>query len=134
MPIDVLGSRPCKLDERWRLSIPAIFRAELNLKNYVYLFVAERCIRIYPPELVVGKVSKIRRITDSQRVVIASLEKEKLRDERRVVLPVWMRAQISLREKDVVVVAVKSYLEVWEKSRWEEEKAKNPFASVESLV
>ncbi|MFH0914076.1 MAG: division/cell wall cluster transcriptional repressor MraZ [Chloroflexota bacterium] len=123
-----LGEYEYKLDEKGRLPIPPRFRDEL--KNGLVLTPGvENCILVYPvPEwkkvaatLTTGSLapSKIRRLN---RALFATAFHTPMDSQGRIMLPAPLKEYAGLT--DVVVVAgANTYLELWSRERWEEEKA-----------
>lgn len=123
-----LGEFEYKIDEKGRLLIPPRFR--LELKDGVVLTAGvERCITAYPivewkklaASLTTGSLTpnKLRRLN---RAIFAAAFSLNIDGQGRIGLPVPLREYAGI-EDDVVVAGANTYLELWNKEQWEEEKA-----------
>ncbi len=123
-----LGEFTYKIDEKGRIPIPPKFRVEL--KGGVVLAPGpEKCIAAYPvagwrkmaDSLTSGAVSpsKARRMA---RAIFATAFTLEIDAQGRVALPVPLREYAGISD-EVVVAGVNNYIELWERGRWEEEKA-----------
>ena len=117
-----------RIDEKGRVLIPPRFRREL--KDGVVLAPGiEKCINAYTlpewkklsSELTSGSVApnKLRRLN---RAIFATAFNTSIDGQGRVALPAVLREHAEIVE-EVVVVGANTYLEIWNKVHWEEEKA-----------
>lgn len=122
------GEFEYRIDEKGRLLLPPRFRRELK-DGVVLAPGAEKCINVYTiPEwrklsgaLTGGSLtpSKMRRLN---RAVFATAFTINLDGQGRIALPVPLRDHAEIVD-DVVIAGVNTYLEIWNKVLWEEEKA-----------
>jgi len=117
-----------RIDEKGRVLIPPRFRREL--KDGVVLAPGiEKCINAYTlpewkklsSELTSGSVApnKLRRLN---RAIFATAFNTSIDGQGRVALPAVLREYAEIVE-EVVVAGANTYLEIWNKVHWEEEKA-----------
>ena len=122
------GEFEYKLDEKNRLPLPPRFRG--RLKGGVVLTPGvEKCITAYPilewkklaETLTSGSVtrSKLRRLS---RAIFATAFHLDIDGHGRISLPAPLREYAEITD-EVVVAGANSYLELWNKTNWEEEKA-----------
>lgn len=123
-----LGEFEYKVDEKGRVLVPPRFR--LDLKGYVVLTAGfEPCITAYTAQewkkisegltSAIPSRSKLRRLN---RAIFASAFAIRLDPQGRIALPVSLRTHAGIGE-EIMVVGVNSYFELWDRARWEEEKA-----------
>ncbi|MFC1904611.1 division/cell wall cluster transcriptional repressor MraZ [Chloroflexota bacterium] len=136
-----LGEFEYKIDEKGRLPLPPKFRLELK-EGVVLTPGVEKCITAYPlPEwkklaasLTTGSLTsnKLRRLN---RAVFASAFILNIDGQGRIALPVPLREHAEI-EDEVIVAGANTYLELWNKEQWEEEKAasqEEAWQTIESL-
>lgn len=122
-----LGEFEYKIDDKGRVPLPPRFRREL--KDGVVLSAGpEKCIIAYSiPEwnkfaasLTSGVVaaSKMRRLN---RAFFATAFNMSMDNQGRIALPVPLREYAGI-EDELIVVGANTYLELWNKAAWEEEK------------
>jgi MraZ protein len=122
------GEFEYKIDEKGRVPIPPRFRAEL--KDGVVLTPGiEKYIAAYPlsewrklaSTLTTGPItpSKLRKLN---RAIFATAFSLNIDGQGRIALPIPLRQYAEI-EDEVVVAGVNNYLELWDKSQWESEKA-----------
>ncbi len=117
-----------KIDQKGRVPLPPQFAAELK-EGVVLIPGVERCIIAYPlsqweklaEKLTTGSLtrSKVRKLN---RAIFATAFRINLDGQRRITLPTPLRQHAGI-EYDTVVAGANNYLEIWDKSRWQEEKA-----------
>lgn len=122
------GEFDYKIDEKGRVPVPPRFRRELK-DGVVLAPGAEKCINAYTlPEwkkmagaLTGGSLTlnKIRRLN---RAIFATAFSINIDGQGRIALPVPLRAHAGI-EDEVVIAGANTYLEIWNKELWEEEKA-----------
>ncbi len=122
------GEFEYKVDEKGRIPIPPKFRRELK-EGVVLMPGVEKCIIAYTlPEwkklaasLTTGSVtrSKLRRLN---RAIFATAFSLYLDGQGRVALPSPLREYAEIVD-EVVIAGANTYLEIWNKVLWEEEKA-----------
>ncbi|MBI4181114.1 MAG: division/cell wall cluster transcriptional repressor MraZ [Chloroflexi bacterium] len=123
-----LGEFEYRIDEKGRLPIPPKFREEL--RGGVALTPGiEKCINAYPlaewsklaSELTTASVprSNLRRLN---RAIFATAFTLSMDGQGRIVLPPPLREYASIKD-EAIVIGVSSYLELWNREQWQEEKA-----------
>ncbi len=123
-----LGEFEYKLDQKGRVPIPPKFRRELK-EGVVLTPGVEKCIVAYAlPEwkklaatLTTGSVtpSKLRRLN---RAIFATAFSLNIDGQGRVALPIPLREYAEIMD-EVVIAGANTYLEIWNKVLWDEEKA-----------
>ena len=122
------GEFDYKIDEKGRVPIPPRFRNAL--KDGVVLAPGiEKCVTAYPlaewkklsAELTGSSAtpSKLRRLN---RALFATAFSTLIDGQGRVALPAPLRESADITD-DIVVAGANTYLEIWDKANWEEEKA-----------
>ena len=122
-----LGEYNYKLDEKGRVPVPPKFRGELR-DGIILVPGPEKCIIAYTPE-------EWKKISENMRT--GSLAKDKMRrlnralfstafhlnldGQGRIALPAPLRTFAGIGE-EVVITGANTYLEIWDKTLWEEEK------------
>ena len=122
-----LGEYNYKLDDKGRVPVPPKFRGELR-DGIILAPGPEKCIFAYTPE-------EWKKISNNMRS--GSLAKDKMRKlnramfstafhlnldgQGRIALPVPLRTFAGIGE-EVVITGANTYLEIWDKKLWEEEK------------
>ena len=122
------GEFEYKIDQKGRVPIPPRFIRELK-EGLVLTTGTERCIVAYPlrewkrlaTELTSGSVprDKLRRLN---RALFGAAFSVHIDGQRRVALPATLRDHAEIVD-EVVIVGANTYLELWNKVLWEEEKA-----------
>lgn len=117
-----------KIDEKGRVPIPPRFRREFK-DGVVLAPGVEKCINAYTlsewkklaAELTSSSVTpnKMRRLN---RAVFATAFNTFIDGQGRVALPVPLREHAEIMD-EVVIAGANTYLEIWNKIYWEEEKA-----------
>ncbi len=123
-----LGESEHKIEEKGRVSIPPKFRKELR-EGVVLAAGPEKCIIAYSQAewnklattLTSGTIaaSKLRRLN---RAIFATAFSLNIDKQGRIALPVPLREYAGI-EDEVVIAGANTYLELWNKERWESEKA-----------
>jgi len=122
------GEFEYRIDEKGRIPVPPKFRNEL--KDGVVLTPGiEKCISAYPVSewkkladtLTTGSLapSKLRKLN---RAIFATAFSLNLDGQGRLALPHQLRSYASITD-EAVITGVNNYFELWNKERWEEEKA-----------
>ena len=121
------GEFEYKIDEKGRIPIPPKFRNELK-DGIVLAPGVEKCITAYTvPEfrklataLTSNQLSrsKMRRLN---RALFSTAFSTKIDNQGRVAIPAPLKEHAEMTE-DVVVAGSNTYLEIWNKNSWEEEK------------
>ena len=122
-----LGEYNYKLDEKGRVPVPPKFRGELR-DGIILVPGPEKCIIAYTPEewkklsenLHTGALAsnKMRKLN---RALFSTAFHLNLDGHGRIALPAPLRTFAGIGE-EVVITGANTYLEIWDKSLWEEEK------------
>ena len=122
------GEFSYKIDEKGRVPFPPRFRRELK-DGVVLTPGVEKCINVYTLSgwrklagtLTSGSLtsSKLRKLN---RAICATAFSIKMDGQGRVALPAPLREYAEIVD-EVVVAGENTYLEIWDKILWEEEKS-----------
>jgi len=122
------GEFEYKIDQKGRVPIPPKFRKELR-EVMVLTPGIEKCIIIYPLAewkklaitLTSGSVtpSKLRKLN---RAIFATAFSTNIDGQGRIALPAPLREYAEIVD-EVVIAGANTYLELWNRVHWEEEKA-----------
>ena len=123
------GEFSYKIDEKGRIPVPPKFRSALEA-GVVLAPGIEKCITAYTltewqklaATLTGSPVmtpSKLRRLN---RAVFATAFSTQMDGQGRVAIPTPLREYAGIRD-EVVIAGANTYLEIWSKEGWEEEKA-----------
>ncbi len=123
-----LGRFEHTLDNKGRLAIPAKYRSALA-EGLVVTRGIDPCLVIYPIEewkRMAEKISSLS-ITDAdarnfRRMLFAEAADTRLDGQGRILIPSYLREFAGLLG-DVVIVGMNTYIEVWDKGRWQEVQA-----------
>jgi len=117
-----------KIDEKGRVLIPPKFKAELK-EGVVLMPGVEKCIWAYTlaewkklaASLTTGSLtpSKLRRLN---RAIFATAFMLNIDGQGRIALPTPLREYAEIMD-EVVIAGANTYLEIWNKVLWDEEKA-----------
>jgi len=121
------GEYDYKIDEKGRVPVPPRFRGALK-DGIVLTPGPEKCITVYTPsewKKISAKLtsssltrSKMRKLS---RAIFATAFSTKIDNQGRIPIPAPLREHAGINE-DVVIAGANSYLEMWDKALWEEEK------------
>ncbi len=124
-----LGEFEYKVDEKGRVPIPPRFRRQLAREGLVLAPGPEQCVVAYgtaawqkmAESMTTGSLapSKMRKLT---RALFATAFDITVDGQGRIALPVTLREYARI-EDEVVVVGANTFLELWNKDMWAEEKA-----------
>jgi MraZ protein len=122
-----LGEYNYRIDEKGRVPIPPKFRTEFS-DGIVLTTGPEKCILAYNPDqwkkladsLTTGSLlaSKMRKLN---RAIFAAAFHLNLDSQNRIALPAPLRQHAGITN-DVIIAGANSYLEIWDKQTWEQEK------------
>ncbi|MFC1917024.1 division/cell wall cluster transcriptional repressor MraZ [Chloroflexota bacterium] len=122
------GEFDYKIDEKGRIPVPPRFRNALK-DGLVLTPGIEKCITAYPlaewkklaAELTGSSASrsKLRRLN---RAIFATAFSTLVDGQGRIALPAPLKEHAEITD-EVVVTGANTYLEIWNKGDWEEEKA-----------
>jgi len=123
-----LGEYDYKLDEKGRVPVPPKFRADLQ-DGIILVPSPEKCLFAYTPSewkklsdtlntgtLLSNKMRKLNRALFSMAFHLT------LDAQGRIALPAPLRQYAGINE-EVVITGVNTYIEIWDKKSWEEEKS-----------
>jgi MraZ protein len=112
------------LDTKGRLAIPARFRDEL-LTGGVLTRGIDRCLTLYPMAAWIPLAEKVSALPISdpdartfRRLVFSAASHVELDTQGRILVPSDLRAYGGL-ERDVTVVGVNTWIELWSPDRWD---------------
>ncbi len=122
------GEYEYKIDDKGRVPIPPRFKREL--KDGMWLIPGiEPCIMVYTlsewkklsAEVTTGAInrSKLRKLN---RALFATAFYINLDGQGRMALPAPLREHAGI-EEELVIAGANTYLELWNKEQWEQEKA-----------
>jgi len=123
------GEFSYKIDEKGRVPIPPRFRREL--KDGIILAPGpEKCINAYTPpawkklsdSLTGGSLTPTAKMRRLNRAFFATAFHLYIDGQGRVAVPAPLREYAGIGE-EVVIAGANSYLEIWDKESWQEEKA-----------
>jgi len=122
------GEFEYKIDEKGRVPLPPRFRRDLR-DGVVLMPGVEKCIWAYPlaewkklaATLTTGSFtpSKLRKLN---RAIFATAFYLSIDGQGRIALPVPLREYAEIVD-EVVIAGANTYLEIWNKVLWDEEKA-----------
>ena len=122
------GEFEYKIDQKGRVPIPPKFRRELK-DGMILTPGIEKCIVAYPlaewkkiaTSLTSGSVtpSKLRKLN---RAIFATAFSTNIDGQGRIALPAPLREHAEIVD-EVIIAGDNTYLELWNKVHWEEEKA-----------
>ncbi|MFH1002667.1 MAG: division/cell wall cluster transcriptional repressor MraZ [Chloroflexota bacterium] len=121
------GEFEYKIDEKGRVPLPPKFRNELK-SGVVLTPGVEQCVTIYPlsgwkklaESLTTGAMSPSKR-RQLNRAVFATAFSTSVDAQGRIALPSPLREYAGIVD-EVVVTGANTYLEIWNKVLWEDEK------------
>lgn len=121
------GEFEYKIDEKGRVSLPPKFRNDLK-DGLVLAPGVEKCITAYtiPEWRKLAETftsnpltrSKMRRLN---RALFSTAFSTKLDNQGRIAIPAPLKDHAEIAD-DVVIAGSNTYIEIWSKSSWEEEK------------
>ena len=122
------GEFEYKVDEKGRVLLPSRFGRELK-EGVVLMPGVEKCIWVYTlaewkklaASLTTGSLtpSKLRRLN---RAIFATAFMLNIDGQGRIALPTPLREYAEIMD-EVVIAGANTYLEIWNKVLWDEEKA-----------
>ncbi|MBU0910582.1 MAG: division/cell wall cluster transcriptional repressor MraZ [Proteobacteria bacterium] len=123
------------LDGKGRLNVPSRFR-EVLLREYDDRLLItppwRTCLRIYPLQewekmeaTLLSKEKKDPQFQKMIRYLIGGSEECQIDKNGRIILPMHLRNQLDLK-KDVVMMGMGSFFEIWDKDIWQAESSITP--------
>lgn len=129
------------MDDRGRVAIPAVYRRAFSEGGVVRPSV-EGCVELYSPDAFQTEVERrlsgddesTRTLTArrTRRGFLAEAFPVELDRQGRILLPQPVRAAAGLDSR-AVIVGCGDYLELWDQTRWTEEKAALAAAEAEEM-
>ncbi len=125
-----IGEFEYRVDEKGRVPVPPKFRTEELKKDGMVLCPGmEKCINIYPmsewkklaDSLTSGPIipAKLRKLN---RAIFATAFNTEMDAQGRIMIPSQLRQFAGLNE-EVVIAGTNTYVELWSKEQWEQEKS-----------
>jgi len=123
-----LGEFEYKIDEKGRIPIPPKHRRDLK-DGIVLMPGIEKCVTIYPfsewkkiaATLTTGSITP-NKLRSLNRAIFATAFSQFIDGQGRITLPNPLREHAEIMD-EVVIIGANTYLELWNKVLWEEEKA-----------
>ncbi len=132
-----LGEYQYSLDAKGRVFIPAKLRDELG-NSFVITKGIDNCLRVYPISAWESFSEKINEYPDTKarkirRFVFSAATNNELDSQGRTLISQTLRdyAKIS---KDIYILGVGAYLEIWDKDTWDKEKENEDLSDIEDLM
>ncbi len=132
----IIGTYDCKVDAKGRLMMPSSLKKQLsdNVKDGFVLkrSVFQKCLELYPMSVWNVEMEKINKLNrymkknnDFIRMFMAGVRMIDIDEAGRVLIPkdLALLAEIS---KDVVLSSAVNYIEVWDKTLYENSIAMQP--------
>lgn len=119
-----MGEFDHSIDNKGRIIIPSKFREELG-DSFVLTMGLDGCLFAYPFaewEVFVEKLKALpgtKEARQMQRYFMAGAATCEVDKQGRILIPTKLREHAAL-EKDIVFVGVLNKIEVWSKTRWDE--------------
>lgn len=129
------GNSIAKVDEKGRLKLPAQFRTAIEPEYGVEFFVTSlrgECVRIYPLEIWARVEEKLSRVSSLEPAVMRFKNSVNfygqcavMDGQGRLLIHPLLRDRAGIRG-EVAVLGQQDYLEVWNRSAFEERLASDP--------
>jgi MraZ protein len=123
------GSAPARVDEKGRLKVPSVFRAQIEEAFGPELFVTSvhgKDVLLYPLPIWRALEEKLASLPAVHRAKAKFLERVNyygqdatLDGQGRVLVPAYLREAIDLGG-DAVVVGARDHAEIWAPARWDD--------------
>ena len=138
------GVTNLNLDPKNRIAMPSRYRFELqdNHENQVVITLeSAQCLIIYPKEFWGDVRRKVQNLATSahpivksyQRLFLGYAETVEIDKAGRILLPTTLKKLANLN-KDIVLVGLGNYFELWDQSSWINETEKALSSSQEELA
>ncbi len=136
-----LGTYEPKLDEKFRLILPAKYREQLE-NGLVITKGQEHCLYVFPVSEFESMYSELKKapLTSKQardyiRVILSGANNEIPDKQGRITIPQQLRSYANLH-REVTVIGAGSRVEIWDRQTWNEyiEKQESGFADTEEEI
>jgi len=120
-----MGEYNHTIDAKGRLIIPSKFREQLG-EAFVVTKGNDGCLNIYTKEAWETFLEKVKLLPNTKntrkyvREFVSAAEEVDIDKQGRILVPAGLREHAGL-EKDVVFAGVIDKIEIWNKTRWDEE-------------
>lgn len=133
----LIGEHRCALDEKGRLNFPARFRDEMG-ESFIVTKWLDECLVAFPAgewERVSTLLSEKSMVKSRnvQRFLYAGAAEATPDKQGRVLVPAPLRQHASLK-KDVVVIGVGRYAEIWDAVAWDEMTSRLDSSTIEAAM
>ncbi len=122
------GQYECRVDEKWRIAIPAKLRKEFE-NGLVLTRGVDKCMLIYSPAEWANISAQHRYSPFSPskhrmlgRLIFGSCYELTMDGQGRIQLPAPLREHAQVKDT-VVIVGQNTFAEIWSKELWENQKA-----------
>lgn len=119
-----MGEYHLTLDDKGRVMLPAKIRSEMG-DSFVITRGPDRNLIIYTEDEWNKKTQFLEELSDNlpnnrriKRFFYAGARRDILDKQGRILIPLPLRAHAGL-EKEVVLIGISNYLEIWAKEQWE---------------
>ena len=126
------------IDAKGRLFIPAAFREELGNQFVVSRGYNGNYLNVYPMrewESLIGKIDALgldKDVRNLKRFVMVNANQTEMDSQGRIVISKEHR-ELACLEKEIVIIGMNSYLEIWDSKLLEAETAEEP-ANLEDFL
>lgn len=133
-----MGQYEHSIDAKGRVIIPAKYREDLG-ESFVVTRGLDGCLFLYPQEEWEAFVAKLQQLPSNQntrtiqRQFLSKAMEVALDKQGRILVPALLRTSAAL-EKEVVFVGMMNRVEVWDKSRLEEQEMQEDEAALEATM
>lgn len=133
-----MGQYEHSIDAKGRVIIPAKYREDLG-ESFVVTRGLDGCLFLYPQEEWAAFVAKLQELPSNQntrkiqRQFLSKAMEVVLDKQGRILVPALLRTSAAL-EKEVVFVGMMNRVEVWDKSRLEEQEMQEDEEALEATM
>ena len=120
-----MGEYNYTIDDKGRLNFPAKFREKMGAAFVVTRWLDD-CLVAFPE-------TEWQRITDIQRFLFAAAQEVTPDKQGRILLEPVLRSHAGL-QKEVTVIGVGSYAEIWDTAAWQKKQASLSGADIEAAM
>jgi MraZ protein len=125
----VWGGFNVKMDEKWRVIVPAAARGALD-GGTVLARGKDRCVYLFSHPQFDAFRTKVQANTPAEipptafdRLFYSSVVKQDMDRQGRITIPAGLRGYASL-ERELVIVGLEERLEIWDAAKWDAFQAK----------